>query len=362
MNFRRSLALTAATALVAFVAFGASFSNAAASTPPTSTPASPPNTQSGSGDQPGQITESWTLAPAATGDGGNRPNLSFLADPGAKLSDAITVYNFGNVSETFQVYATDAFNTTDGQFATLPGDKKPDDVGTWVTLPQAALTLLPGQQPTKPITINVPKDATPGDHVGAILASSPTEGTTDRGQAITLDRRTGTRLYVRVNGPLSPNLAVTDLTTSYHGSVDPFGGSATVSFRVENRGNVRLTGTPTVSVGGMFGIGERKLKLPEIAELLPGQNATFTAELENVPAVLFDVGKVRVEPHGATDLKPVSVKKTIFAPPITILVVVLVALIVVLLVRFRRRRLAGMQAPADLVAIPDQTEREHQLS
>ena len=361
MNFRRSLALSAATALVAFVAFGASISNASATTPPTSTPAPPSNTQSGS-DQPGQITESWTLAPAATGDGGNRPNLSFLADPGAALSDAITVYNFGNVSETFHVYATDAFNTADGQFATLPSDKKPVDVGTWVTLPQAALTVLPGQQATMPITINVPKDATPGDHVGAILASRPTEGTTDKGQAITLDRRTGTRLYVRVNGPLSPNLAVTNMTTSYHGSVNPFGGSATVSFRVENRGNVRLTGTPTVSVGGMFGIGERTLKLPEIAELLPGQNATFTAELKSVPATLFDVSKVRVEPHGATDLKAVSVKKTIFAPPITILVIVLVALVVVLFVRFRRRRQARMEASDNLATIPDQSEREHQLS
>ena len=71
-----------------------------------------------------------------------------------------------------------------------------------------------------------------------------------------LDRRTGTRLLIRVNGPLTAELAVTDVSTDYSPALNPLAGSATVTYVVENRGNTRLGGTATAAVGGPFGIGE----------------------------------------------------------------------------------------------------------
>jgi hypothetical protein len=292
-------------------------------------------------DPTSQITESWTLAPSRSdnpNETGNRPNLSYFAAPGAVIKDSVTVVNFGNVTETFRVYATDAFNDAGGNFALLAGDKKPADVGTWVSIEQENITLLPGKQASFPITIKIPRDAVPGDHVGAILASSPTIGTGTEGQILTLDRRTGTRLYVRVNGDLHPDLEVADVKTEYRHAKSPFGGKAKVTFRIENRGNIRLSATPTVSVSGLFGLDPTKVKLADIPELLPGETVTLTKELTGVPAFMVDFTKVRLAVHGATDARAAEGTATTFAPPITLLILALPLVLIVLALRHRGRR------------------------
>jgi hypothetical protein len=354
MNTRRHLVLWATTLAVAFVASGASAAHVGATVPPTTPPSTPaPSSPPGVDSQvtdPNQVVESWALAPASSDDpnqAGNRPELSYVSDAGAVVQDKVTVYNFGTVPLTFKVYATDAFNDEQGQFALLPGDKAPADVGTWVTFAQGSITVLPRQQSTIPITIKIPADAAPGDHAGAILASSPTLGTGQQGQVVTLDRRTGTRLYVRVNGGLVPELGVDRVRTKYHPAVNSLGGSATVTFRISNRGNIRLSGTPTVSIAGPFGLLARKLTLPDISELLPGQEVTLAANVSDVPASMFDFTTVRVAPHGSADagtLHGPTGKNSFFAPPLTVLVVLLVLVIILLALRYRRRRAAGLQA------------------
>ena len=364
MNTSRRLVLWATTLGVAFLASMVAVTSVGATVPPT-TPAPDPTTDQSQNPGP-QIVESWTLTPASSDDpnqSGNRPDLTYVADAGAVVQDAVTLYNVGNVPLTFRVYSTDAFNDEQGQFALLPGDKKPVDVGTWVTFPQEALTVLPGQQATMPISIKVPADASPGDHAGAILASSPTLGTGKQGEVLTLDRRTGTRLYVRVNGDLEPSLAVDNVKTDYDHAVNPLGGSATVAFHVSNRGNIRLSGTPTVSIAGPFGLFEKKLTLPDITELLPGEDVNVTAKLSDVTASMFDFTTVRIEPHGATDagvLRGPIGKDKIFAPPVTLLVALLIAVIALLLLR-RRRRKAGTYAAAvmELGTLRDR-EPQHQ--
>ncbi len=354
MNIRRHLVLRATHLAVAFLASTAMAAGTLTSSaltsgafatdpPPPTVPVPGDPTQPNDPSASSQIKESWTLAPSGSSDpslAGNRPNLSYFSDPGAVIKDSVTVYNFGNVSETFRVYSTDAFNDAQGQFAVLAGDKTAVDVGSWVTFDQDNVTVLPGQQASFPITIKIPADAVPGDHVGAILASSPTIGTGQQGQVVTLDRRTGTRLYVRVNGKLNPDLAVGDVSTEYHQAKSPLGGSATVTFRIENHGNIRLSGTPSVAVGGVFGIGERKVTLPDISELLPGEQVTLTAQLTDVPAAMFDFTTVRVERHGSTDPGTTESTDTTFAPPLTLLLVLLPVVLLVLALRHRRRRTA----------------------
>jgi hypothetical protein len=366
MSIRRRLVLQATTLAVAFLACSAPAAGVGATVPPTPTPTptpAPEDPSQGNGDV--GIVESWALAPAASDDpnqAGNRPELSYVSDAGSTVNDAITVYNFGTVALNFEVYATDAYNDDSGQFALLAGDEAPSDVGTWVTFPQKSLTVLPGKQATMPITIKIPADAAPGDHAGAILASSPTLGTGEQGQVVTLDRRTGTRLYVRVNGDLVPELAVDNVATEYHQAVNPLGGSATVTFRITNRGNVRLSGTPTVAIAGPFGLLERKVKLADIVELLPGEDVTVTTPVADVPASMFDFTTVRVEPHGSGDLdtgQSPSGKDRTFAPPLTLLLVVLLGVVVLLVVRKLRRRNAPAEPDLTVVAQTDH-DREHQ--
>ena len=346
MRTRRRLVVPA-TLAVAFIASVLPVTNAGATVPPTSTV--PPGTQAPPTDPGQQVTESWALTPAASADpdaAGNRSELTYLADPGAVVQDAVTVFNFGTVQENFRVYATDAFNNNEGQFDVLPADKKPSGVGTWVKFSQEGITVPPGQQATIPITITIPRDAAAGDHVGAIIASSPTSGKDALGNVVTFDRRTGSRMYVRVSGPLTAELAVTSVDTTYDHSISPFGATARVKYRIENRGNVRLAGTATLLVAGPFGIGEKKVVLPNMPELLPGQDITVTADVHDVPELFVGITTVRVEPAQASggEAKVSERRDLSFAPPLAVLFMMLVVVFSLLVWRRVRRRRADAYA------------------
>jgi hypothetical protein len=322
---------------------------------------------SGSGTtQPG-VVQSWTLAPAGSLDGSsasNRPNLSYESSAGSSIDDAVTVYNFGNVPMIFKIYATDAFNNEAGEFDVLPAAKAPVDAGSWVSMPVENISLDPGKQVTIPIKIQIPIDAAPGDHVGGVLASNVSKVDNGDGQVVNLDRRTGTRMYIRVGGQLRPELGVTDVSTKYHQSASPLGGNADVSFRVENRGNVRLSGSPTVSIEGPLGIGTTKVKLPPMTELLPGQHVVLKAHLTGVPTLFVGSTTVAVSPAGSVDastLKAVTGAETSFVPPIFALLVLLALVLLLLVVRaIRRHRRNATQALAAAQELMVEHELEHQ--
>lgn len=280
----------------------------------------------------GEIVHSWALTPAGSSDpaaAGNRPHLSFEVDPGGEVTDAVTLFNLGTEQLTFAVYATDAFNNDSGEFDLLPTGEEPTDVGSWVTLPQANLTVPPGTQVTMPITIKVPADATAGDHVGAILAASVATGAGPDGSVVELDRRTGTRMYVRVTGDIRPDLAVESVKTSYHPALNPLGGSATIKYRIQNRGNVRLGGDHRVSIAGPLGIGKRSVAAKPLTELLPGEGVDIEVEVDDVAATAVAFTKVEVDPVAGSDSTAeagTSDRRTglALAAPISVILLILV--------------------------------------
>lgn len=293
--------------------------------PPGGTVPVPPISPVKGGD--GTVVHSWAVSPAENELGaGSRPNLSYEVAPGAKIDDKVTVYNLGNVELTFRLYATDAFNNANGDYDLLPGDKAPVDVGKWVTLPQGGITLGPKTQATMPIVVKVPVTATPGDHAGAILASNQAEGTGVNGRFVTLDRRTGPRLYVRVLGPLAPKLTVEKLGAKYQPALNPANGKAEVTYRIENRGNIRMGGRQQASFGGPLGLASKTKAMTTLPELLPGGGVTLHATFDSAAATLLATASIRLEPvpvGSGTKAAPDRWRRFTLAPPYTILAVLL---------------------------------------
>jgi hypothetical protein len=356
----RRLLLLAATLLVAFCASVGLAPRAFAATPPTVPTAPSPTATTAAGTtsttatiQPSasapsepQISESWALTPAASADpdvAGNRSEFAYVADPGTVIKDAVTVLNLGNVPQDFRIYATDAFSNDQGQFDLFTGDQKPVGAGSWVSSPQERVTVPAGKQATIPITITIPLDAPAGDHAGAIVASSPTSGSDTAGNTVQLDRRTGSRLYIRVNGRLKADLAVTDVQTTYDKSINPFGGTAHVRYHVENRGNVRLGGTVKVSIAGPFGLGDTTMTMPAMPELLPGGSVTLTADVGGAPELMVGVATVHLVPTASAgvDTQKSEGKDTSFVPPVPLLLALLVVLVGLMGWRAVRRRRTG---------------------
>ena len=319
-------------------------------------------------EQGNEVVHSWALVPAGTeanGGDGNRPDLSYVADPGAVIEDAVTLYNLSNVPLTFQVYATDAYNDEAGKFAVLGTEETPAEVGTWVAVGENDIPVPAQTQVTIPIIITVPDNVRPGDHVGAILAANATVGTNSEGQEIVVDRRTGPRLYVRVNGPLVPEIAIADIETDHDGLVNPLSGSTTVRYTIEKRGNVRLSGVVQASVGGPLGVGERTGPEQEITDLLPGESFTVEEEFTGVPTLGAVVTTVRLDATdaGGASLETVERTATTFAPPLGLLLALLALLFGLLAARAFKRHRARSAAPIEVVTdehITALSESEHQ--
>lgn len=205
----------------------------------------------------------WTVQP----DGGTRPQFTFDQAPGSTVQDTVTVTNLSGRPLTFAVYATDAATTSDGAFSLLPASGRPTDAGAWISLSGSSRTVEPGRQATIPFTLAVPPNATPGDHAAGIIASVAAP---EQGGTVLVDRRVAARVYLRVPGTLNPVIRLEDVHTTYDNPPAPFArGPMTVTYRVRNTGNVRVTGTTTVRASGPLGLSLSDAATDSLPELLP---------------------------------------------------------------------------------------------
>lgn len=260
--------------------------------------------------QTGEVVNSWALSPTGVDANGEstRSYLTYSLAPGDTVRDSVTLWNYSNVQLTFDIYPSDARNNSDGAFGLPPSTDKPADVGSWITLPQAHVTANPNSKIDIPITVTVPKDARPGDHSGAVLAANAVRGTGADGKSITLDRRTGTRVYIRVKGVVTPALTVENVHTVYHPSWNPLSGTMDVTYTVRNAGNVRLSAHQVVEGSGLFGLGKKTVKPKDVPELLPNNAVTLHAKFKGVPASFLVTNKVTLTPFtAAKDVEGLSV-------------------------------------------------------
>jgi hypothetical protein len=288
-----------------------------------------------------QAIESWALAPtgADTAQPGTRTAFTYAVAPGAAVNDSATLWNFSTGPLTFTVYATDAFNNATGGFTLLPGNKEPKQLGSWISLDTRVITVPARTKVDIPFTLNVPAKAEPGDYAASVLASATTAAIQSDGHQVTLDRRTGSRVYLRVAGPVNPGLSVENVSSTYHGAFSPFDGSLDVSYTLRNPGNVRLGAKQEIVVHDIFGRTVAKTRVPTIDELLPGNAVTFHRSLTGVPAtfrVSATVTATPTAPNGVTDALPAAATATThtWAIPWTL---VLLVILLVLLWRIWRR-------------------------
>ncbi|MDX6203052.1 MAG: hypothetical protein QOJ83_2552, partial [Frankiales bacterium] len=282
-----------------------------------------------------------------------RARFDYTATPGAQQPDYVAISNNALTPLTLNVYASDGLNTESGGFDLLPASGKPVDVGSWITLKAATVTLKPGASVVVPFTVKVPAKVAPGDHVGGIVASLRTYGLDKKGNRVAIDTRVGTRVYLRIQGPLDPRLTIGNLHAKYSGSWwNPFvSGKVTVSYTVANRGNVRLGAHGSLDLGGWFG-SAHSASVPEIAELLPDNTHQEQVVVDHVVRAFHERATVTAIPFsmpGDTDGRLTSVTATVhfWAVPWALLVVILLVPLtaVALLVRGWRRRRKSSAPP-----------------
>jgi hypothetical protein len=233
----------------------------------------------------------WSVFPASSDrkDGGaaKKPYFRMKADPGTTIKDEVTVSNLAKGPVTFLVYAADAYNTArDGGFAVREKSEKQRSVGLWTHLKRREVTIPGGGKATIPFTVTIPRDATPGDHPGAIVALDERVARA-KGTGFGIRQAVGARVYLQVNGERSPGLDIKDVRFAYEVPLIPgLGESATVSYTLVNSGNTLIEPRVDLKAKGLFGrtaFQSAADRLP--AELMPGQSVRVTEKWGAPPPV-----------------------------------------------------------------------------
>lgn len=296
------------------------------------------------------------IEPASALGPDGRPNLSITVTPGASLQDYVAVLNYSSVALPLQVYATDAIETTGGGFGLLPANVRPTGVGSWITLPKRDASVRVPAETAKgpgqfvvPLTVHVPDNASPGDHVGGVVASLQSIGTNATGQKVVLQQRVGTRVFIAVSGKLTPKLTVTDLHATYSGTLNPIGkGSMSVSYTVTNAGDVDLALGQQVAVTGWFGT-RRQAALASVPLLLPGASVSERVVVPGVWPTFLVHTTVTARPYapvGGTSpgIGPVTATTTVWAIPWTLLLIIALIVLAGFLALWRRSRVRARRA------------------
>ncbi|MFD3942458.1 WxL protein peptidoglycan domain-containing protein [Streptomyces sp. NPDC058579] len=287
----------------------------------------------------------WAVYPAAS-ELGSRPYFYLSADPGTTVKDQVTVANKTGAPLTFRLYGADAYNTErDGGFAVRTSQEKQTGAGAWIKPERARVTVPPRSKVTVPYTLTVPEDAEPGDHPGAVVALDERIEAGSGSVAVGVQRAVGARVYLRVNGPTVPALAVEDVTLDQDRPLVPGAGSSTavISYTLHNRGNVTLNPKVALRAEGVFGrtlLARDLAKIP--SELLPRQKIRLTERWTGSPQ--FDWGEVTLTAT-AKDVRE-SGRASFLALPWLAAGVVLVGGVVALIALRARRVQAGRAGSA----------------
>ncbi|MFJ1540621.1 WxL protein peptidoglycan domain-containing protein [Micromonospora chalcea] len=281
----------------------------------------------------------WAVQPSGPGGPTGRNYFTYDLAPGDTVTDHVGVTNLGDRPLTFAVYGTDAYTTTDGAFALLPSDRAATDVGAWIGVERRSWTVPPGRRADIPFRLTVPRDATPGDHTGGVIAAVAQDGVTADGQRVRLDQRIAARVYLRVAGEVRPAVTVESVRVDYDTPLNPIGrADLTVTYRIRNSGNVRVGGTGAVVVDGPGGWTLSRTSPVDLPELLPGAEFTVTERVTGVPPALRLTATVDLAPTTVdTALPPVRRTASVWAPP-WLLLAALAAAGAWLHLRRRRRR------------------------
>ncbi len=194
------------------------------------------------------------------------PVIYLTADPGKTIKTQIYLRNVSKGDLIVSGTANDFVAAgEDGNPKLLlnSDENDPYSLKDWV-VPPASLLLVPREIKTMNVSINVPKNASPGGHYGVIrFTATPPEL---QGTGVSLSASLGALILLTVNGDIHENLAVKELSVNHDGHKGSIFESGPLNFveRFENTGNVHEQPTGQVVVKNMFGktIGAVNVNVP----------------------------------------------------------------------------------------------------
>lgn len=278
------------------------------------------------------------------GEGGDpRSGFLFRLEPGAEVSDAVSVFNYSESPLTLKLYAADAVTNSSGDVTLLPRDAT-SAIASWIGFsgPEASAMVVPARTRVDvPFTIDVPDDASPGDHIAGIGVVLPATTTDGNGNVVAVDSTVAVPLSIRVGGVPQARVEIRELAASYAGDWRPWAtGTVRATYRVANTGNISQSLTQSLALAGIVG-DPRVVDGAPVAALLPGDVVDVVVEVPDVwPLLRYDATATVVPAAAPGDpvADVVSASVSVWALPWPQLAVIALLVLLALLLRWWRGR------------------------
>jgi hypothetical protein len=293
----------------------------------------------------------WAVTPTPAEKPGPTPRLYFFLDAraGETVKESVRVTNLTTKPRSFVVYGADAYNTArNGGFAIRTRDDQQKDLGSWVRSEVTAVEVPARTSADIPFTITVPANATPGDHVGGIVAMEATASSSAQadGATVNIRRAVAARVYLRVAGAVVPGLGVPQLTVDVAAPLLPTTTRGEIGYTVANVGNVHLVPSAEVTATGLFGHRITLTGATPASDMIPGARGTFAMTAAGIWPL--DVVTTTVAVRADGDVFAQRSARTLVVSRTA--VALLAALVVAAGWLIRRRRRARELRPRGLVA------------
>lgn len=192
----------------------------------------------------------------------NPTRIEITASPGDHIESSFKFWNGTDSDLPIHLEAVDVAPQDEEGHAAIEPEAAANSLKDWVKPDYPDLNVSPKQQITLPFSIDVPMNADPGSHWGALVAiTAPTEGGT--GAAVQV--RTGTILLVRVLGDAKEKITLERLSVPRFAENPPI----TVDARFRNEGTVHEAPVGNIDVRNVFGALVATGILP-VRNVLPG--------------------------------------------------------------------------------------------
>jgi hypothetical protein len=148
-------------------------------------------------------TAQFSLRPVSSTPGNSASASYFIfgGQPGVTISNKVRVTNTGTVRGSADLYAVDATTGQTSGAVYLSRTAPKQDVGAWVTLSVAQVTLSPGQSQTVAFQVAVPQAVRPGQHLGGIVAENTALQQASNGGSVQINIQQLSIVAVQVNLP-----------------------------------------------------------------------------------------------------------------------------------------------------------------
>src|SRR2546427_12138671 len=192
----------------------------------------------------------------------NPTRIEITASPGEQVESSFKFWNGTDAYLPVHLEGVDIGPQDEEGHATVEREDATNSLKAWLKPAYPDLNVAPKQEITLPFSVDIPANADPGSHWGALLAITAPVGQSN-GAAVNV--RTGVILLVHVLGPVTERLRLETVAVPRFAESPPI----PIEARFRNEGTVHEAPQGTIEVRSIFGALVATGTLP-VRNVLPG--------------------------------------------------------------------------------------------